>query len=78
MLATCQIVICISLLTLVVVPTLEHTYVEFARCIRRLFNTQSSLNIFTQKYLHKCKDTYFILQNKYLHIYEDSFGAKLL
>ena len=48
MLATCQIVICISLLTLVVVPTLEHTYVEFARCIRRLFNTQSSLNIFAQ------------------------------
>ena len=30
------------------------------------------------KYLRKCKDTYFILQNKYLHIYEDSFGVKIL
>ena len=39
---------------------------------------QSSLIIFTQKYLHKCKDTYFILQNKYLGIYEDSFGTKIL
>ena len=29
-------------------------------------------------YLRKCKNTYFILQNKYLHIYEDSFGAKML
>ena len=29
-------------------------------------------------YLRKCKDTYFILQNKYLRIYEDSFGAKIL
>ena len=28
-------------------------------------------------YLRKCKNTYFILQNKYLHIYEDSFGAKI-
>ena len=26
----------------------------------------------------KCKDTYFILQNKYLRIYQDSFGAKIL
>ena len=39
---------------------------------------QSSLIIFTQKYLHKCKDTYFILQNKYLRIYEDTFGTKIL
>ena len=39
---------------------------------------QSSLSIFAQKYLHKCKDTYFILQNKYLCIYEDSFGLKIL
>ena len=38
----------------------------------------SSLSIFAQKYLRKCKDTYFILQNKYLHIYEDTFGAKIL
>ena len=39
---------------------------------------QSSLSIFAQKYLHKCEDTYFILQNKYIHIYEDSFRAKIL
>ena len=39
---------------------------------------QSSLSVFAQKYLHKCKDTYFILQNKNLCIYEDSFGAKIL
>ena len=39
---------------------------------------QSSLCIFTQKYLYKCEDTYFILQNKYLSIYKDSFGAKIL
>ena len=65
MLATCQIVICISLLTLVVVPTLEH---ELAWCIKKLFSKQSSLNIFAQKYRRKCKDTYFILQNKYLRI----------
>ena len=30
------------------------------------------------KYLCKCEDTYFIVQNKYLCIYEDSFGAKIL
>ena len=35
---------------------------------------QSSLSIFTQKYLRKCKDTFFILQNKFLRIYEDIFG----
>ena len=29
-------------------------------------------------YLHKCEDTYYILQNKPLRIYEDSFGAKIL
>ena len=39
---------------------------------------QSFLSIFAQKYLSKCEDTYFILQNKYLCIYEDSFGVKLL
>ena len=27
---------------------------------------------------HKWKDTYFILQNKYLCINEDSFGAKIM
>ena len=30
------------------------------------------------KYLRKCEDTYSISQKKYLHIYEDSFGAKML
>ena len=39
---------------------------------------QSSLIIFAQKYIGKCEDTYFILQNKYLCIYKDSFGAKIL
>ena len=29
-------------------------------------------------YLCTCDDTYFILQNKYLHIYEDSVRAKIL
>ena len=38
----------------------------------------SSLGVFAPKHLHKCKNTYFILQNKYLCIYEDSFGAKIL
>ena len=41
-------------------------------------NAQSSLSIFAQKYLRKCEDNYFIFQNKYLCIYEYSFGAKLL
>ena len=31
-----------------------------------------------QKYVRKCKDIYFILQNKYLCIYEDTFGVKIL
>ena len=35
------------------------------------------LSIFAQKYICKCKDTYYILQNKYLSIYEDSFGTKI-
>ena len=39
---------------------------------------QSSLSIFSQKYLCKCEDTYFILQNKYLRIHKDSFGGKIL
>ena len=29
-------------------------------------------------YLRTCDDTYLILQNKYLHIYEDSVRAKIL
>ena len=44
----------------------------------RTARAKSSLNIFAQKYLRKFEDTtYFILQNKYLHIYEDIFGAKI-
>ena len=39
---------------------------------------QSSLSIFAQKYLHNCEEIYFSLQNKYLCIYEYSFGAKIL
>ena len=41
-------------------------------------NMKSSLSIFAQKYIHKCKATYFILLNKYLRIYKDSIGAKIL
>ena len=33
-----------------------------------ILSAQSSLSIFAQKYLCKCEDTYFILQNKYLCI----------
>ena len=39
---------------------------------------QSFLSIFTQKFLCKCKDAYFFLQNKYVCIHEDTFGAKIL
>ena len=39
---------------------------------------QSSLSISAQKYFRKCEDIYFILQKKYLWIYKDSFGAKIL
>ena len=41
-------------------------------------SAQSSLSIFDQKYHHKCEDTYYIVQNKYLRIYEVSFGPKIL
>ena len=41
-------------------------------------SVQSSLSSSAQNYLHKCKDTYFILQNKYLRIYKDSPGANIL
>ena len=46
--------------------------------INDVYSVQSSLSIFAQKYLHKGEDTYFILQNNYLYIYKDSFGAKIL
>ena len=41
-------------------------------------STQSSLSIFAQKYRCKCENTYSILQNENLCIYEASFGAKIL
>ena len=41
-------------------------------------SAQSSLSIFAQKHLCKWEDAYFILQNKYLCINEDSFGTKKL
>ena len=43
-----------------------------------MFIKKWRVSISAQKYLHKLKDTYFILQHKYLCIYEDSFGAKIL
>ena len=46
--------------------------------VSKVRRAQSSLSIFAQKYLHKCEDTYFILQNKYICIDEDSFGVKIL
>ena len=46
--------------------------------ISKVRRAQSSLSIFAQKYLHKCEDPYFFLQNKYICIDEDSFGAKIL
>ena len=46
--------------------------------IQLQFSGQSSLSIFAQKYFCKCEETYFILQNKYLCIYKDSLGAKIL
>ena len=41
-------------------------------------SAQSSLSIFAQKHLCNWEDAYFILQNKYLCINEDSFGAKIM
>ena len=38
----------------------------------------NTLSIFPQINLPKCEEPYFILQNKYLHIYEDRFGATIL
>ena len=54
-------------------------YLKVDTSIQCKLGAQSSLNsIFAQNYLRKCKDTYFILQNKYLCIDEDNFGAKIL
>ena len=41
------------------------------------YSTHQSLSIFAQKFLRKCEDIRYILKNKYLCIYEDSFGAKI-
>ena len=46
--------------------------------INDVYSVQSSLSIFAQKYLCKCKDTYFILKNKSFRIYKDSFEVKIL
>ena len=51
---------------------------SFSMFSYQLLSVQSSLSIFAQKYPHICEDTYFILQNKYLCINEDSFGAKIM
>ena len=39
---------------------------------------QSSLSIFTQKYLRESEDNNLILQNKYRCIYDDNLGAKVV
>ena len=51
-----------------------------AASIARAANTVGEFEraIIFLKYLRKWEDTYFILQNKYLCIYNDSFGAKIL
>ena len=45
------------------------------------FRSESQLHMIQSfkvgTYLRKCKDTYSILQNKYLRIYKDMFGAKM-
>ena len=58
----------------------EHNALKMEKkCNKKLsFSVQSSLSMLAQKYLRKCKDTYSILQNKYLHIYEDTFRTKIL
>ena len=47
------------------------------RCFKEI-GQNLLLSIFAQEYLCKCENTYFILQKKYLCIYEDSFGMKIL
>ena len=60
---------------------IDVTILDFTHTFERIAyaspGVQSSLSIFAQKYLCKCERTYFILQNKHLCIYEDSFGAKI-
>ena len=59
---------------------IDVTILDFTHTFERIAyaspGVQSSLSIFTQKYLCKCERTYFILQNKHLCIYEDSFWSK--
>ena len=49
--------------------SLSDSMIQKRSCV---FSAQSSLSIFTQKYLCKCRDIYLMLQNKYLCIYKDS------
>ena len=56
---------------------IDVTILDFTHTFERIAyaspGVQSSLSIFAQKYLCKCERTYFILQNKHLCIYKDSF-----
>ena len=63
-----------------------HSYIlDFDTYLRSISSTvllsvsaQSSLSVFTTKYLRKCEDTYFIFKKKYLCFHKDNFGAKIL
>ena len=70
---------------------IQDIFIIFILCFYRILNcfgnfvadtldfVRNHLCIFAEKYLRRCEDTYFItLQNKYLCIYKDSFGAKIL
>ena len=62
------------------VVSIEH-FLEGSALLRQWYvplSVPSSLSIFAPKYLREYKDTYFFLQNKYICIDEDSFGAKIL
>ena len=58
-----------------IVWSLQHYMWPIYLLNKILLSEQSSLSIFAQKYLCKYKDTYFILENTYFHIYKDSFCA---
>ena len=47
--------------------------VQSVRC-----SAQSSQSFLAQRFLRKFEDNYFILQNKYLCFYKDTFGTKTL
>ena len=62
------------------VVSIEH-FLEGSALLRQWYvplSVPSSLSIFAPKYLLEYKDTYFILQNKYLCIYKDSFAVNIL